>query len=57
MFSRPWEDFPLPSQWCLAHLATPTKSLEFQTYLRQQSYELNSDMHYTSDSIHAPRAK
>jgi len=45
----------LKDQWCLAHFATPTDSNEFQTYLRQQTYELNCDMNYASDSIHSAK--
>jgi hypothetical protein len=59
MFSLPLGRLSNPNvwknDWSLAHFASPVDTQEFQAFLQQNQAEENSDLQYSSDSIHATK--
>ncbi len=58
-YSQPLGRLRFQDTWkyelALAHFATPADNNQHQDFIRQEREELNSDLHYSTDSVHATK--
>jgi hypothetical protein len=43
------------NDWCLAHFATPVENQDYRAFVQQYQDEVNSDLTYSTDSVHATK--